>query len=169
MTSRYSWLLLLSTLVCVSSCGIFYDFKGISIDSKIKTFYVEDFVRGVPDCPVDLDQRFAELLRQKVRDESPLIRDENEPDIAFLGTVTSYRTVSVAPEEGATTSLNRLEINVRVELINYLDEEKNWKKSYNAFQDYDSNIDFGAIEETITADIIDDIVERIFNDAFTNW
>jgi len=169
MISKFKYWFIIISLLSLSNCGIFYDFKGISIDSSIKTYYVEDFVRGIADCPVDLDQRFAELLRQKVRDESRLINNETEPDIAFLGTVTSYRTVSVAPEEGSTTSLNRLEIGVRVEYINYLDEEKNWEKRYTAFEDYDSNTDFGAIEESITTNIIDDIVERIFNEAFTNW
>jgi len=135
----------------------------------MKTFYVEDFTRAAPECPVDLDVLFAEALRQKVRDQSRLIKDEAEPHIAFLGSITTYRIIPVAPEEGNTTSLNRLEISVKVEFINYLNEEENWTKSYNAFQDYDSNADFTALEEGLTTEIIDDIAERIFNEAFTNW
>lgn len=150
------------------SCG-FYGFKGISIPSDIKTFYVEDFTRGVANCPVDLDQQFAEALRQKVRDQSRLTRDELEPDIAFIGSVFSYKIIPVAPQEGNTTSLNRLDISVKVEFINYKNEEENWTKSYSAFQDYDSNADFSSLEEGLTLAIVDDISERIFNEAFTNW
>jgi len=168
MTSAFRYLLLFS-LSLFLSCGLFYDFKGISIDTNIKTFFVEDFTRVATDSPVDLDQLFAESLRQKVRDQTRLVKDELEPDIAFLGSVTAFRTSPVAPEEGNTTSLNRLEIAVRVEYINYLKEEDNWTKSYTAFQDYDSNADFSSLEEGLTNTIIEDIVERIFNEAFTNW
>ncbi len=168
MTSVFRFILLLSLLLC-SSCGFFYDFQGISIDSEIKTFLVDDFSRTATNSPVDLDQLFAESLRQKVRDQTRLIKNEVEPDITFLGSVTSFRTSPVAPSEGSTTSLNRLEIAVKIEYINYQDEEKNWKKSYSAFQDYDSNADFTSLQDGLTASIIEDIVERIFNDAFTNW
>jgi len=169
MISVFRILTLIAVSFYLSSCGFFYDFKGISISSDIKTFYVEDFSRAAAACPIDLDQLFAESLRQKIRDQSRLTKNETEPDIAFTGSVSSYRTVSVAPEEGNTTSLNRLEIGVKVEYINYLKEEDNWKKSYSAFEDYDSNADFNDLEESLTADIVEDIVERIFNDAFTNW
>jgi len=56
-----------------------------------------------------------------------------------------------------------------VEYINYKDEEQNWKKSYSAFQDYDSNGDLSSIQDNLIAAIVEDIVERVFNDAFTNW
>ncbi len=155
-------------MFCLHSCG-FYGFKGISIPSEIKTYYVEDFTRVDPECPVDLDNLFAEAVRQKVRDQSRLVNNDQEPDIAFLGSIMDYRIIPVAPQEGNTTSLNRLEIKVKIEFINYIDEEENWIKSYSAFQDYDSNADFTSLEQGITAAIIDDIAERIFNEAFTNW
>lgn len=167
MTSLFR-IALLSMCLWLSSCGI-YGFKGISIPSDISTYFVDDITRAIANCPVDLDVLFAEALRQKVREQSRLVLNDEEPDVAFLGSIAAYRTVPVAPKEGNTTSLNRLEITLKIEFINYINEEENWKKSYSAFQDYDSNADFTSIEENITDQIIDDITERIFNDAFTNW
>lgn len=126
-------------------------------------------MRGIPNCPVDLDVESAEVLRRIIREQSKLNINTQEPDIAFLGTISAYNTIPVAPREGNTTSLNRLEIGITIEYINYQNEDDNWKKPYSAFQDYDSNADFGALEDDLTDAILDDIMERVFNDAFTNW
>ncbi len=152
----------------LSSCGI-YGLKGISIPAEINTYLVEDFNFTDVQCETGIEQDFSEALRRKIRDESRLVKTENEPDITFEGTVTSCKTNYIAPTEGSTASLNRLEIVVKISLINSQSEDDSWNKNYNAFQDYDANEDFNSLQEALTRNIIDDITERIFNDAFTNW
>jgi len=167
MILRYRlWILGLS--VIMASCGV-YGLKGISIPNDVETYFVDDIVRGVPNLPVDLHIQFGESLRRKVREQSRLKLDEQEPDIVFLGTISAYRISPVAPREGNTTNLNRLEIGLKIEYINYINEDDNWTKSFSAFQDFDSNGDFSSLEDDLNEAIIDDIMERVFNDAFTNW
>lgn len=153
-------------LICLSSC---YSFKGVSIPPNINTYYVEDFNLLSADAPVDLNQEMCEALRMKVREESRLVNDNINPDIIFKGTVTAYRITYVAPEEGNTTSLNRMDITLKIEFINNLDESENWTKSYSDFEDYDSSGDFQSLQDGLIETITEDIMERIFNDAFANW
>ncbi len=158
--------LILFCLLCFSSC---YSFKGISIPSNINSYLVEDFTLISRDAPSDLNQQFSEALRKKIREESRLSNSTDNPDIIFKGTITNYKISFVAPEEGNTTSLNRLEISVKIEYSNELNDDDSWTKNYSDFEDYDSTSDFQSIQDGLIEVITNDIMERIFNDAFTNW
>lgn len=155
-------------LFCLLHLGC-YNFKGITIAPEMKTFKVENFVIGGIDAPIDLDQLFSERLRRKIREESKLVNDNDTPHIIYTGDIIGYNITYVAPDENNTTSLNRLEINLKVNFNNTLDEEDNWTKTYSDFEDFDSTADFQSIQDDLIDDIIEDIVERIFNDSFTNW
>ena len=156
--------------ILISVLGIScYGFKGISISPEIQSFYVEDFTIGNTDAPADLTQVFAEALRKKIRQESRLVNNNSNPDITFEGSIEKYNTTGIAPEEGNTTSLNRLEISISISYLNELNPDENWKKKYSDFEDYDSTDDFQSIGDDLIEVIVEDIMERIFNDAFTNW
>lgn len=157
------------SFICISTlCGC-YNFKGISIPPAIKTFKVENFTLVNPDAPIDLDLLFAETLRQKIREESKLVNELTDPDITFNGEITKYNISYVAPDDNNSASLNRLDIGVKINYVDASNEEKNWSKSYNAFEDFDSNEDFQSLQDDLIARIVEDIAERIFNDSFTNW
>ena len=128
-----------------------------------------NFSLSSADAPIDINQLFTEQLREKIREESRLVNDNNTPDIEFSGSVINYNIRYVAPDENNTTSLNRLEIGVRVNYSSNIDPEDNWSKNYTDFEDFDSNADFQSLQDNLIALIIEDIVERIFNDSFTNW
>ena len=153
---------------CILFCGC-YGFKGITIPPDINTFYVEDFTLTKSSAPAEITQIFAEALRRKIREESRLVNDDNNPDIIFEGNIVDFRITSIAPEEGTTTSLNRLEIVVSISYSNEKNEEDNWTKRYSDFEDYDSTEDFQNLQDDLIDVIVEDIMERIFNDTFTNW
>lgn len=146
-----------------------YNFKGISIPPDIKTYYVENFTLVDAGAPIDININFTEALRRKIREESRLVNNNETPDLSFSGSISNYAIKYVAPEEDNTTSLNRLEISVKVSLDNTKDEEASWSKTYSDFEDFDSNADFQSLQDGLIDEIIEDIVERIFNDSFTNW
>jgi len=151
----------------MTSCSL--GFKGISIPPDAKTFYVENFSLSQADMPIDLNQQFTEELRRKVRQESRLLESNDDPNIIFSGTISKYRISYVAPDENNTTSLNRLEISLKVNYENTLKEDDTWSKTFSDFEDFDSNSNFQDIQDPLIATIIEDILERVFNEAFTDW
>jgi len=157
-------------MTLLSGC---YSFRGISIDPSINTFYVANFEEQAPNAIQLLGQTFAEALRDKIRNESRLIYNDTDPDIEFKGTITTYRVTSEAPEPGETTSFNRLTVGVRVEYTNnQLDEDEegqNWTSSFSFFQDFPSTTNILDVQQELLDAIIEQLVEDIFNRAFTNW
>jgi len=153
-------------MITIASC---YSLKGISIPSEVNTFYVDDFTISARNAPADINQIFAESLREKVRNESRLQYREVDPDIIFSGSVTDFRVNSVAPTEGNTTALNRLEIRVKVEYENLKNEDENWSDNFSFFEDFDSSQDLQSIQDGLIVNIFRQLTEDVFNKAFTNW
>lgn len=168
MTLRFDPKCLYLGMICLL-CSSCYNFKGISIPPEINSYYVETFSLIDQSAPADLHQLFTERLREKIREESRLVNDNDDPDVVFTGSVKSFSIIEAAPQEDNTVSLNRLQITVEVQYSNERDEESNWKKSYNAFEDFDATIDLQSIQDGIIENLIEDMTERIFNDSFTNW
>ncbi len=153
-------------IACLSSC---YSFKGISIPATVSTFYVDDFKLKVGNAPGDIDQRFSEALREKIRNESSLNYTEQDPDIEFSGAVITFRTTSEAPTAESLAALNRLEISVKVKYVNNRDEEDTWNNSFSFFENYDGNTDLGSVQDGLIESIFEQLTEDVFNKAFTNW
>jgi len=151
------------------SCSI--SFKGTSIAPNLKTYYVEDFnlSQAASIAPSNLDILFTTQLINKVRDESRLKYDDENPDIIFSGTITRFSVRPAAPIEGNTTLLNRLDIGIKVDYEVVSDEDENWTKNYAEFEDFPSDQDLGSVQDELIDIIFDDMLEKLFNDAFANW
>ena len=160
-------LAILFITVLITSC---YTFKGISIDyTKVSTFSLGDFPNNSSNVVPTLSQDFREALRLKVLSESRLGSTTANGDVEFNGSITNYQITSVAPQPGETTQFNRLTITIQVEFINNTDPEQNWKQSFNWFADYDANENLQTVQEDLHETIITELVENVFNKAFTNW
>lgn len=155
-------------LFCLISSAC-YSFKGISIDPNTKTFYVQLFENTSRTIVPTLAQDFTQSLRDKIRNESRLNPTDTDPDIEFIGNITGYRVSSVAPQANETTAFNRLEISVDIDFINHQDEEKNWKQTFRFFNDFESTQNLLDVQDQLIRNISDQLVEDIFNKAFTNW
>jgi len=160
------YILFVMVVSLMTSC---FSFKGISIPSDVNTFYVEDFTISAYNTPGDINQVFAEALRQKIRNESRLQYSDRDPDITFSGIITHFNVNSVAPTEGNTTALNRLEIKIKVNYENAKNEEDTWSNNFSFFEDFDSTQDLQSMQDGLIENIFRQLTEDVFNKAFTNW
>lgn len=146
-----------------------YSFKGISIEPGTNTFYVAPFDNSAPNALPTLPLTYTNLLIDKIRNESPLEPNEEEPDIEFRGTITGFRVTSEAPVSEQDIAFNRLTIRVLIEYINNRDETKNWSTNFNHFNDFGADENLIDVQEQLIISIGDQLMEDIFNKAFTDW
>jgi hypothetical protein len=162
------------TLVyCLILSGSFmigcYSFRGISIPPDVRTYYVPVFEIRAPNAPPTIGQDFSEQLKDKVRNEARLLWEEENPDIEFTGAISNFVVKPVAPQPGETVALNRLEVSVSINFINHRDEKKNWNSSFSFFSDFGTDQNLLDIQDGLIVEIYDQIIEDIFNRAFTDW
>jgi len=116
-----------------------------------------------------LSQTFSDALRDKIQTESRLNQSLVDPHCEFKGTIARYEVNSVAPQPGELTAFNRLDVTVSVEFINHKDETQSWKQTFPYFSDFASDENFLDIQDALIETINEQLVEDIFNKAFTNW
>jgi len=143
--------------------------SGATLDPELKTFYIPNFTNNAENALPSLSQRLTEDLKDKVRAESRLVLSETEPDIEFRGTLVDYRITAEAPRTGESTAINRLTITLAISYYNNRKNTEIWQKNFSFFYDFSSAIDFSSVQETANKAISKQLMEDIFNAAFSNW
>ena len=154
-------------LIVLNSCR--YGFKGTSISPEVNTFFVSVFDVGAQNAPAIIGQDFSNLLTDKIRRESRLDPVDQDPDIEFEGVITRYQVSFEAPQPGETSAFNRLNMSIEVEYTDNKKEDAGWKNTFSFFFDFPSDDNLIDIQDEAIDAIFDQLVEDIFNKAFTNW
>ena len=165
--AKIAVLLLTLALVC-QGCGI-YSFSGASIPAEAKTVSVDYFPNHAQLVNPLLSNNLTEALRNAMTNQTTLDMVETGGDLAFEGEITDYRTSPVAITSGQTAAMNRLTVTVKVRFSNRIDDTKDFEQSFSRYEDYPSDQDLNSVQESLTATIIEALVEDIFNKALVNW
>lgn len=167
MTHRRAFFLCLC-LPFFSGC---YSFKGISIDPEVSTFFVQNFESVAGNAPPTLALDFTEKLKDKIRSESRLVLNSENPDIEFTGRVTGFNVVPVAPKPGEVVALNQLKISVAIKLINNKNEKKSWtsERTKSHFAEFSNTQDLLSVQDVLISQIMVQLMDDIFNEAFNDW
>lgn len=156
----------IAVLLSFYSC---YTFTGISIPDEANTFSIEEFENRAFNAPPNIANTFSESLKDKIRNESKLTYAVSNGDIQFKGSVISFDVSSVAPTAGEVSAFSRLTITVSAEYDSMVEEDVGWKQNFSFFQDYGNEENLLDIQDGLITAIYDQILEDIFNKAFTNW
>ena len=165
--AKIAVLVLALALVC-QGCGI-YSFSGASIPAEAKTVSVQYFPNHAQLVNPMLSNDFTSALRDAMMNQTPLDMVESGGDLAFEGEITDYKTTPVAITAAQTAAMNRLTITVKVRFSNRFDDTKDFEQTFSHYEDYPSDQDLNAVQESLTATIIEALVEDIFNKALVNW
>lgn len=162
--------LLLSAMVfwLFQACGV-YSFTGASIPPEAKTISIQQFPNNAPLVQPMLSQLLTDALRDKFSSQTNLDQIPINGDLAFDGSITDYRTEPVAITGDQTAALNRLSISVRIAFVNRLDEKQSFETSFSRFEDYESSRALSEVEEQLMEEIIEALVQDIFNRSVVNW
>lgn len=148
-----------------------YSFKGISIDPDVNTFFVQNFESVAGNAPPTLALDFTEGLKDKIRSESRLVLNSEDPDVEFTGRITGFAVVPVAPKPGEVVALNQLKINVSVKYINNKNEKKSWpsERTKSHFAEFSNTADLLSVQDELIRQIRTQLLDDIFNEAFNDW
>lgn len=165
--SRLLYLVILSAAaLLLQQC---YSFRGVSLDPNIRSYFIATFANNAENALPSLAQSLEDALREKVRTESRLIYNDDAPDIEFRGTLVDYRISAEAPRSGEITAINRLTITLAIEYFNNLEQKQVWKRNFSFFFDFPSDRDFASVESEALRVITTQLMEDIFNAAFSDW
>jgi len=165
---RLAIILFVSLLIGISGCGV-YSFTGASIPPEAKTVSVQYFPNNALLVEPLLSNILTSALRDRFTNQTSLRMIPQQGDLAFEGEITDYRTTPVAIQSDQTAALNRLSITVNVRFFNKFDETKGFETKFTQYMDYPSEQDLNAVKDRLITDIVDMLVDDIFNKSVVNW
>ena len=160
---------LLAAVLTLSACGI-YSFSGTSIQNDVNTINIEYFEYKAQKVNPSLSNDLTEALRTRFRRMTRLEQVEQDGDLEIVGEVTGYSVSATAITAGEFAAQNRLTVTVSVSFTNRKYPEDDFEnKSFSAYADYDSANSLDAVESSLCAEIIDKLIEDIFNATVAQW
>lgn len=158
----------LGLAMCLAACGI-YSFSGTSIQPDVKTVTIDFFEYKAQRVNPSLSNDITEAIRTQFRRMTKLEQVEVDGDIEISGSITGYEVRASAVTANEVAAQNRLTITVNVEFTNRKYPEEDFEKSFSNYADYDSTQSLDAVESSLCAEIIEKIVDDIFNATVANW
>lgn len=160
---------LLCALLCVTACGI-YSFSGTSIQGDVKSITINYFDYKALKVNPTLSNDLTEALRNQFRKMTNLEQVDMDGDLEIIGEITGYDVRATAITAGDVASQNRLTVNVKVSFTNRKHPEDDFTgKSFSAYSDFDATNSLDAVESTLIAEIIEKLVDDIFNATVAQW
>ncbi len=160
---------LMMTLPLLHSCGI-YSFTGTNIEADVKTVTVNYFEYLAPKVNPTLSNQLTEAMQEKFLKLTKLELVDMEGDLEIIGSVTGYDVKAASVTANEEVAQNRLTVTVKVDFINRkYPEESLENKSFSAYQDFDATQSIDAVESQLCEDIVEQLVEDIFNGTVANW
>jgi hypothetical protein len=153
---------------CVSSCGI-YSFSGTSIQPDVETITLNFFEYTAQKVNPSLSNDLTEALRSQFRKMTKLEQVDMDGDMEISGTVTGYEVSATAVTANEVASQNRLTVSVSIKFENRKHPEDNLEQSFSQYADFPSTQSLDAVESTLCAEIVDRLIEDIFNATVAQW
>ena len=179
MFGNFSFLSISVTLAAAAllmgSCTLKYSFGGMSIPLDAKTVSVAYFPNNAPMVAPMLSATMTDALQERFQRQTKLRLVREGGDFAFEGEITGYTSTPASitatggqgGTEGAAT--NRLTIQVRVRFTNVIEPKNGFERTFQAFTEYSVNQPLQTVEARLIPEIVDMLVDDIFNAATSNW
>ena len=165
---RFLLLFLCFGIFNFSTCK--YSFKDTSpIPVEIKTFRVQYLENRAQYINTQLSQQLTETLKSKIINATRL-KQTNEDDAHYDigGYISQYYTSTVNIANNNSTT-NRLTVTFHLVFKNTLDPTKNFEADISRNEDFAANKSLTEAESTLTAIVVKNVVDEIFNKIFSNW
>jgi hypothetical protein len=159
----------LMVLVIVYGCTMSYSFTGTNIPASVKTYSVFYFPNRAKLINPTLSNDFTEKLKTKLQRQTKLKEETETGDLLFEGQITGYEVRPIAIQKEDMAAQNRLTITIRVKYTNNKDHELDFNKDFSAYEDFSSSISLNDVESSIVPEILEKLIEDIFNATIANW
>lgn len=171
MLSKTHFIIFLSgVMLMLSSCTISLKFNGASIDyTKVKSISIADFPNNSELVNPTLSQTFSEALRDKYIRQTRLKLLKQGGDMQLEGEIIGYQLTSMAISADSYASETRLTLTINVRYTNTKNPDDSFETKYSAYQMFDSSKMLNDVQDELVKVMVDEIVDKIYNDTVAKW
>lgn len=166
----------LCTIICIAAatafwgCTVSYKFTGTSIDyTKTKTISIDKFPIRTSYVWSPMESMFYNSLSDAFARKTKLSVLKRNGDLHLTGEIVEYSQTNKSINADGYSSMVQLKMTVNVRFTNNKKHEEDFEQRFSATADYDSSRQLADVQETLVQEMIDDIVDQIFNATVANW
>ena len=161
---------LIVTAFLLGGCSVVkYSFSGTSIQPDVKTVTINYFEYKALKVNPSLSNDLTEAMKDKFRKLTKLEQVEMDGDLELQGAVTGYEVRASAVTANEVAAQNRLTVSVSLKFMNRKYPEEDFEKSFSAYSDYVSTNSLDSVEATLCDEIVEKLVEDMFNASVAQW
>ena len=136
--------------VCLmSGCKVSYSLTGASIDyNKTKTITLETFSNRAAYQWAPMAPMFNTTISDRYNNQTKLRQVRRDGDLLLSG---------------------EIKMTVKVKFTNNKKHEDDFERSFSDSREYDSSQQLSAVQEELVQQMIDDIVDQVFNATVAKW
>jgi len=162
-------LLVVLILLSVVSCGrVTFNMSGASVGNA-RTCQINFFENRADLIYAPLSANITDALKDKIQSSTSLKLVTTSADVLFEGEITGYSVQSQQVAASGMAQRDRLTVTVRVRFTNELDPDKSYEKSFSRFDEYPGGASLNSHESELVSNILEELIEDIFNEAFAAW
>ncbi len=163
------FILAMVAALSLTGCGI-YSFSGTSIQPDVQSITINNFEYKALKVNPTLSNNLSEAMRTRFRQMTRLEQVDMDGDLEISGAITGYDVRASAVTANEVAAQNRLTVTVTVSFMNRKYPEDDFdNKSFSAYADYDSTNSLDSVENSLCEEIIDKLIEDIFNATVAQW
>ena len=160
----------IASVLLMQGCTVSYKLNGASIDyNTIKTITVEAFTNRAAYQWAPMAPMFNTTLSDKYNHQTKLRQVKRDGDLVLSGEIVSYDQTNKSISADGYSSMVQLRMTVKVKFTNNKQHTDDFDKTFSANREYDSSQQLSAVQEELVQQMIDDIVDQVFNATVANW
>ena len=161
---------LFASALLMQGCTISYKLNQASIDyTTTKTFSVEPFTNRASYQWAPMAPMFNNTLSDRYNSQTKLRQVKRDGDLVISGEIVSYDQTNKSISADGYSSMVQLKMTVKVKFTNNKQHNDDFDKTFSANREYDSSQQLSAVQEELVQQMIDDIVDQVFNATVANW
>ena len=158
-----------AALLLTIACSISYSFTGTNINyDVIKTIQIDKIANRAPYGWAPMEAMFNNKLQDKYANSTRLRLVKRNGDLQVAGEITGYDQFNKAVSADGYSSQVQLKLTVNIRFRNNKMNQQ-WAKQFSATTQYDARQSLATVQEGLVNEMIDDIVDQIFNATVADW
>ena len=158
-----------AALLLTIACSISYSFTGTNINyDVIKTIQIDKIANRAPYGWAPMEAMFNNKLQDKYANSTRLRLMKRNGDLQVAGEITGYDQFNKAVSADGYSSQVQLKLTVNIRFRNNKMNQQ-WEKQFSATTQYDARQSLATVQEGLVNEMIDDIVDQIFNATVADW
>jgi hypothetical protein len=135
----------------------------------VKTITIQDFPNRAALVYPPLAPAFDQALRNRFIEQTRLMPVDNNGDIEIEGEITGYDVQGTAVKDDAYASRTKLTVTIRVRYTNHKEEGSDVEQTFSAFREYDATRSLDEVQDGLIREIVDELIDMIYNATVANW